>query len=226
MENIFKSAGIILSEKQLNQFKRYKELLLEYNERFNITAITDEEEIIKKHFIDSLTGSEFFEGKTHIDIGSGGGFPAIPNKIFNPSLDVTLLEATEKKCNFLNIVIKELELENIKVLNGRAEELAKKDGLRESFDICSARAVARLNTLSEYCLPFVKKGGLFIAFKGDADEEVKECTNAFKILGGQIKTVKKFDFYGAKRAIVVVEKIKNTPPAYPRGRGKERKNPL
>ena len=226
MENIFKSAGIELSQEQLNKFVRYKELLLEYNEKFNITAITDEEEIVKKHFIDSLMGCEFFDGKTYIDIGSGGGFPAIPIKIFMPNLEVTLLEATEKKCNFLNIVIKELNLENIKVLNGRAEELAKKDGLRESFDLCSARAVARLNTLCEYCIPFVKKGGKFISFKGDAEEEIAECDNAFKVLGGSLKTVKKFDFYGAKRTVVVIDKIKNTPPAYPRGRGKERKNPL
>lgn len=226
MKNLFLEFGFNLTEVQLNQFNRYKELLKEYNEKFNLTSITSDEEIVKKHFIDSLTGAEFLDGKKLIDVGSGGGFPAIPIKIFKPEIDVTLLEATEKKCNFLNIVISELKLENIRVINGRAEELSKKDEFRESFDYCSARAVARMNTLSEYCVPFIKVGGKFVALKGDAEEEILEAKNAFNILGVEIETVKKFDFYGAKRTIVVVKKIKNTPSKYPRGRGKERKNPL
>ncbi len=224
MKSLFIENGFNLSDEQLNKFERYKKLLKEYNAMFNITAITDDEEIVKKHFIDSLFGADYISGKL-IDVGSGGGFPAIPIKIYNDDIDVTLLEATEKKCNFLNIVIKELNLKNIRVVNGRAEELAKLN-FRESFDFASARAVARLNTLLEYCLPFVKKGGKFISYKGDAQEEVNECKNALKELGGEIETVKNFDFYGAKRSIVVVKKVKNTPPKYPRGKGKERKNPL
>ena len=226
MKELFLEFGFNLSDDQLNKFIRYKELLKEYNERFNITAITDDEEIVKKHFIDSLTGAEFLDGKKLIDVGSGGGFPAIPIKIFKPEIDVTLLEATEKKCNFLNIVINELGLKNIRVVNGRAEELSKTEKYRENFDYCSARAVARMNTLSEYCVPFVKVGGKFVALKGDAEEELVEAKNAFKVLGVEVETVKKFDFYGAKRTIAVLKKIKNTPNQYPRGRGKERKNPL
>lgn len=226
MKNLFLDFGFDLSDEQLNKFNRYKELLKEYNERFNITAITDDEEIVKKHFIDSLTGAEFLDGKKLIDVGSGGGFPAIPIKIFKPEIDVTLLEATEKKCNFLNIVINELGLENIRVINGRAEELSRTDAYREKYDYCSARAVARMNTLSEYCVPFIKVGGKFVALKGDAEEELTEAKNAFSVLGVEIETVKKFEFYGAKRTIAVLKKIKKTPTQYPRGRGKERKNPL
>ncbi|MBO5285898.1 MAG: 16S rRNA (guanine(527)-N(7))-methyltransferase RsmG [Clostridia bacterium] len=225
MKNYFIEKGILIDDNQVNLFNQYKDLLKEYNEKFNITAITDDEEIVKKHFVDSAIGAKYVKGKL-IDIGSGGGFPAIPIKIINPDIEVTMLEATEKKCMFLNVVIEKLGLTGITVLNGRAEELAKNIKYREAFDTCTARAVARLNTLSEYCLPFVKKGGSFVALKGDAEEEVKESLNAFSILGGKLKDKINYNLFESKRCIVIVDKIKNTPEKYPRGRGKERKSPL
>ena len=141
-------------------------------------------------------------------------------------LSLTMLEATGKKCEFLKTVARELGLENVTVLNDRAEILAKNANFRENFDVCTARAVARLNTLLEYCLPFVKVGGTFVSYKGDAFEEVKEAENAVKILGGKVKEVYEYTLEDAKRALITIEKVKNTPPKYPRGNGKERKNPL
>ncbi len=226
MKNYFNEIGIEITDGQIEKFNIYKDVLLKFNEMFNITTITEEEEIIKKHFIDSVIYADKLEGKTLIDIGSGGGFPAIPIKIMRDDLDVTLVEATGKKCTFLQEVIKELDLKNIKVINGRAEELALNPTLREKFDICTARAVARLNTLCEYCMPFVKVGGKFVSFKAESTEEVIEASNAIKTLGGKLNKVEKFDIFGNGRSVIIIDKEKNTPTKYPRGRGKERKNPL
>lgn len=231
MREIFKDFNISLSDIQQQRFDKYYNLLIEYNNKFNITAITDKKEVYIKHFIDSILVVDKFisndgQDLSMIDIGSGGGFPAIPIKIIKENLSLTLLEATGKKCEFLNAVIKELYLKNVTVKNGRAEDFAKREEFREKFDICSARAVARLNTLCEYCLPFVKVGGSFIAYKGDASEEVKESENALNILGGEYKSVFTYNLEDAKRTLVDVKKIKNTPKKYPRGNGKERKNPL
>lgn len=226
MENLFLSYGISLTKEQLEKFEKYYELLVFYNKKFNITAITDKEEVYKKHFVDSLIGVDKIKGKTLIDIGSGGGFPAIPLKIYDDSLFVTLVEATGKKCEFISEVIHQLGLEGAQVINDRSELLIKKAGMREGFDVCTARAVARLNTLLEYCLPFVKVGGRFVSYKGDANEEIIEAENAIKILGGKLVSCDEKELFGAKRQIVVVEKIKPTDPKYPRGNGKERKNPL
>ena len=226
MENLFLDYKINLNKNQLEKFEKYYDLLVFYNQKFNITAITEKTEVYKKHFIDSLLGVEFFDCGLLIDIGSGGGFPAIPLKIVNDSLDVTMLEATGKKCDFLNTVIKELDLKNIRVINGRAEEYAKNPKFRESFDYCTARAVARLNTLCEYCLPFVKKGGYFVSYKGDATDEFREVTNALKILGGKVEDIKTYLLEDAKRTLIKIKKENSTTPKYPRGNGKERKNPL
>lgn len=226
MKSFFNSYGINLSEKQLLMFEKYYELLIFYNEKFNITAITNKEEVYKKHFVDSILGAEFFDKGRLLDVGSGGGFPAIPLKIFNDELCVTMLEATGKKCEFLRAVINELNLINIDVVNDRAELLAKNNSYRESFDYCTARAVAMLNTLCEYCIPFVKKGGYFIAFKGDAEEEIVEAKKAIKILGGEIDKVKEYNLDDAKRTLIKIKKISETDKKYPRGNGKERKNPL
>ena len=141
-------------------------------------------------------------------------------------INLTLLEATGKKCEFLKTVVKELGLENVTVVNDRAETLSKNPSFRESFDVCTARAVARLNTLCEYCMPFVKVNGVFVSYKGDAVEEVKEANSAISILGGKLEEVKEYELDGAKRALITIKKIKNTPAKYPRGNGKERKNPL
>lgn len=226
MKKYFLEYGIELSDKQLESFEKYYDLLVFYNSKFNLTAITEREEVIKKHFIDSVLGVDNLVGNKLIDIGSGGGFPAIPIKIMKNDLSVTLLEATGKKCEFLKTVIKELNLENIEVINNRAEILAKDPLYRESFDLCSARAVARLNTLLEYCMPFVKVGGKFVSYKGDSTDEVLEAQNAVKILGGKLIEVKNYLLDGAKRSLIVIKKEKPTDKKYPRGNGKERKNPL
>ena len=226
MNQLFEQYNIKISDSEYRQFEKYYALLCEYNEKFNITAITDKNEVFLKHFIDSALGLEFFKGSNFIDIGSGGGFPALPILILNKNIHGTLLEATGKKCEFLNVVIKELGLSNATVINGRAEELAIKPEFRERFDLVSARAVARLNTLSEYCIPFIKVGGKFIAYKGDADDEIVEAKNAIKILGAQVERVEKYELDGAKRTLIEIQKIIHTDKKYPRGRGKERKNPL
>lgn len=226
MKEIFLDYKVNVNDEQLKLFDIYYKTLIEYNEKFNITAITEKEEVYKKHFLDSVINSQKLKSGKLIDVGSGGGFPALPIKIMNSDLHVSLLEATGKKCTFLKEVINRLGLSNTQVINNRAEELAKDLKYREQFDFCSARAVARLNTLLEYTLPFVKVGGKFIAFKGDATEEIKESSNALKVLGGEIEDVFEFDFYGAKRTIITIKKVKTTPIKYPRGRGLERKSPL
>ena len=226
MKNIFNKYQINLTEEQLKKFEKYYELLVFYNEKFNITAITENSEVYKKHFVDSVLGVDKVCGQTLIDIGSGGGFPAIPIKIVKEDIKLTMLEATGKKCEFLKTVVKELGLNNVTVINGRAEDLAKKEEYREKFDVCTARAVARLNSLCEYCMPFVKVNGTFVAYKGDSKEEVVESQNAIKILGGKIKEVVEYNLDDASRSLVCIEKIKNTDKKYPRGNGKERKNPL
>lgn len=211
-----------------DKFELFKELLKEHNKMYNLTSVCDDEGIYFKHFLDSVAGEEFFdEGASVAEIGSGGGFPSIPLKIVRDDLRFTLVESTGKKCNYLNTVVDKLGLSGVKVLNIRAEDGAKDKALREKFDICCARAVARLNTLSEYCLPFVKVGGKFIAYKGDCDGEIEEAANAIKTLGGEIEKVVRYELENCgKRTLVVVRKIRSTPSNYPRGNGKERKNPL
>lgn len=226
MEKIFEEFDIELTEKQAEKLEKYYELLIEWNEKFNLTAITERRDVYIKHFVDSLLFYKELKCGKLLDVGSGGGLPAVPLAIVNEDLSVTMLEATGKKCEFLEEVIKELELKNARVINGRAEELAKNAGFRESFDICTARAVARLNLLCEYCLPLVKKGGIFAAFKGNGEEELIEAENAIKLLGGKLKEVKKRDLEGAERELILIEKVSLTPEKYPRANGRIRKNPL
>ena len=184
------SLNIELDEEQRNSFIIYKELLKEWNQKINITSITEDVEIDIKHFLDSLTpiSTNLIHGKKRlIDIGTGGGFPGIPLKVYNKDLDVTLLDSLNKRIIFLDEVIKSLNLKNIEAIHGRAEELGRKAEYRERYDICISRAVASLDTLSEYCMPFVKVGGYFIAMKGpDVEEELKESEKAINILGGKI----------------------------------------
>ena len=226
MRNLFINYNVNITDEQFEKFEKYYELLVFYNEKFNITNITEKREVFVKHFIDSILGVDKICEKTLIDVGSGGGFPAIPIKIMKDDLTVTMLEATGKKCNFLNAVIKELNLKNICVINGRAEDLAKDVKYRENFDVCTARAVARLNTLCEYCMPFVKVGGTFVSYKANAQEELKEAESAIKILGGKIKDVYNYNLEDANRTLISVEKVYKTDKKYPRGNGKERKSPL
>lgn len=226
MKSYFESLNINVSDRQIEKFEKYYELLIFYNSKFNITAITEREEVIKKHFIDSVLGVDRISGNMLIDIGSGGGFPAIPIKIMKEDISLTMIEATGKKCEFLKTVAKELNLENVFVINGRAEDLAKKDEYREKYDICTARAVARLNTLMEYCMPFVKENGIFLSYKGDAKEELDESQNAIKVLGGKLKENYIYSLFDAKRQLISIEKIKSTPLIYPRTNAMIRKKPL
>lgn len=225
MTDLFKNAGFFLDGEKLELFEKYYEILSFYNEKFNLTAITEKSEVYLKHFVDSLTGAKFINGD-FLDVGSGGGFPAVPIKILKPELKATLLEATGKKCEFLRELIKELGLKNTEVICGRAEELAHDKFYREKFEFCTARAVAALPALCEYCLPFVKKGGKFVAYKGDAEKEISDAENAVKILGGRLEKTEKIDLSGNLRTIIVINKENKTPEEYPRANAKIRKKPL
>ena len=246
--NIFlkdlKELNISLSENQLCQFMQYYELLIEWNQVMNLTAITDFDEVCKKHFIDSLSlikaydensdiNSEnkikLYSSVSVIDIGTGAGFPGIPLKIVFPDMKITLLDSLNKRINFLQTVINELELKNIEAIHGRAEDFAGKGKLREKYDLCVSRAVANLSTLSEYCLPYVKVGGKFISYKSEKiAEEMAGAEKAIAILGGKVEKQVKFmlpdsDIY---RNLVVVYKCKNTPAKYPRKAGIPAKEPI
>ncbi|MCH5148661.1 MAG: 16S rRNA (guanine(527)-N(7))-methyltransferase RsmG [Clostridiales bacterium] len=217
------------NEEYLKKFELFREILTEYNKKCNLTSILEKKDMYIKHFLDSVIPEELFPLNSKvIEIGSGGGFPSIPLKIVRDDLSFTLVESTGKKCKYLEETVKKLALVGVKVLNIRAEEGGRKQELREKFDIAEARAVAALNTLSEYCLPFVKVGGLFIAYKGDVEKELEESKNAIEILGGAIEKVYSYSLPedSGKRNVVVIKKIKKTPEKYPRGRGLERKKPL
>lgn len=232
LENGSLELGVELNEEKLNKFLRYKDLLKEWNEKINITTITDDLEINQKHFLDSITPfiTGLFKGeKKIIDIGTGGGFPGLPLKIINQNLHVTLLDSLNKRIIFLNEVIKELNLQDIHAIHGRAEEFSRTEKYREKYDICISRAVASLDTLSEYCLPFVKLGGHFISMKGpEVDDELKLSKNAIDILGGKLVETKMLTIPGTDitHSLIIIEKIKETSTKYPRGGGKPRKNPL
>lgn len=224
--------GIILSDQQLSQFYKYYEMLIEWNEKMNLTAITEFEEVIKKHFLDSLSIGRILKQDSSIsilDIGTGAGFPGIPIKIAFPNTEITLMDSLNKRVNFLNEVIDTLGLEKIEALHGRAEDFAKKGMLRETFDICVSRAVANLSSLSEFCLPYVKAGGIFISYKSEkAMEEIDLSKNAVSILGGGNICCDTFLLPGTdfSRTLVKIEKIKETPAKYPRKAGTPVKQPL
>lgn len=211
-----------------DRFETLRNFLGDNNKKFNLTAITDKKETYIKHFLDSVAGEKYFPSNAVVaEIGSGGGFPSLPLKIIREDLSFLLIESTGKKCTYLKEAVDKLKLDCVKVLNARAEDAAREVINREKFDISVARAVARLNTLTEYCLPFVKPGGRFIAYKGDCDDEIKEAEKAFKLLGGEIETIDRYILPdGGKRTLVVVKKVNPTPRAYPRGQGKERKSPI
>ncbi len=223
---------IELSDLQKDKFLNYKLLLQEWNKKIDITTIIEDEEVDIKHFLDSLTvvSTDIFEGrKKLIDIGTGGGFPGVPLKIYNEDLDITLMDSLNKRIKFLDDVIDKLGFENIVATHGRAEELSLTREYREQYDICVSRAVAQLNTLAEYCLPFVRPGGHFVSMKGpDSEAEVREAKNAIELLGGKLVAnynvrIPESDI---SHSIVVIEKVRNTPKKYPRGGCKPRKKPL
>ena len=229
MQEILNGYENLLKGEKKEIFDAFQALLLEYNEKYNLTSILEDKEIFYKHFLDSVAGERFFKQNANVaEIGSGAGFPSIPLKLVRDDLSFDLFESVGKKCEFLNAVVEKLSLKNVRVYNLRAEDCAKKVEFREKYDFVTARAVARMNTLSEYCLPFVKVGGLFIAYKGGNDEEIYQAETAYKILGGKMEKVIRYalPFDYGERTLAIVKKIKNTPPKYPRGQGKERKQPL
>ena len=224
--------GISFDEEIYNNFIKYKDLIKEWNEKINLTAITEDEDIIKKHFIDSIKIYKFSplkECKKIMDIGTGAGFPGIPMKIIDSSKEIVLLDSLNKRIKFLNEVVNELALTNITTLHGRAEDYSRKEEYREKSDAVVSRAVANLAVLSEFCIPYVKLGGYFVAMKGPAiDEEIKEGENAISTLGGKIKDIIKVQIEESdlQHNLVVIKKIKNTPQKYPRKAGILSKNPL
>lgn len=225
---------IDLDDKQIYQFYQYYELLTEWNSFMNLTAITEFNEVLKKHFIDSVSLIKAVPGLSEkpyslIDVGTGAGFPGVPLKIAFPKLKITLLDSLNKRVQFLNEVVNNLQLSDITVIHGRAEDFARPDQLRESFDLCVSRAVANLTVLSEYCIPFVKKGGRFVSYKSEKIiEEFESAENAIKILGGKFDNQIEFrlpysDIY---RNLFIIKKEKNTPLKFPRKAGIPSKEPL
>lgn len=234
-----KKAKIEISDQQCYQLLQYYELLVERNKVMNLTAITEFKEVVDKHFVDSLALIALFGGqnetkaavlgKSMIDLGTGAGFPGIPLKIVFPELKIVLLDSLNKRIMFLNDVINELGLENIDAYHGRAEEFGRQKNYREQFDFCVSRAVANLSTLSEYCLPFVKVGGSFIAYKsGSIEQEVNEARRAVRVMGGNLIEVKSFLLpqTDIERTLVHIKKSDQTPKAYPRKAGKPSKEPI
>lgn len=239
MNQLYENAlkiNIQLSDHQLQQFSLYYEMLIETNKVMNLTAITEKEEVITKHFLDSLVLATVYPDicnpeleLTVLDLGTGAGFPGIPLKIAFPHLQITLMDSLNKRVKFLQSLIDRLELSEITAVHGRAEEAAKNAAYREQFDLCVSRAVANLSTLSEYCIPFVKIGGKCISYKAaEIEEEVEDAQEAIHILGGELTEVKKIVLpdTNIERSFVFINKIKNTPKAYPRKAGMASKEPI
>lgn len=231
-EKDLEELNINLEKRQICHFLQYYELLVEWNSFMNLTAITDFDEVIKKHFIDSLSlikAIDLSKNYSVIDIGTGAGFPGIPLKIAFPNLEITLLDSLNKRIKFLNEVIEKLGLENIETIHGRAEDFAKDKNYRQSYDLCVSRAVANLSTLSEYCLPYVKTGGKFISYKSEKiTDEMNAAKKAISILGGNISGQVDFNLPDSDiyRNLFIIEKIKDTPMKYPRKAGLPSKEPI
>lgn len=232
LKNRMDRLQIETNENMLEQFDLFYHLLVKWNKVMNLTGITEYEEVVEKHFADSLSLARFLDlNKIHtvIDVGTGAGFPGIPLKIAFPHLKVVLLDSLNKRINFLNEVIAKLDLREIHTIHGRAEEYARKPEYREQFDLCVSRAVANLSVLSEYCIPYIRVGGIFVPYKsGEIDEEVAASRKAVDILGGQIDHVEKFQLPDTDihRSFVFINKIKNTQKKYPRKAGTPAKEPL
>lgn len=232
LDRAAKDVGVELTEEKYNKFISYMRLLQEWNEKINLTAITEDEEIIKKHFIDSIKAfkrEEFKNSKNMIDVGTGAGFPGIPIAIINPNIKVTLLDSLNKRVNFLNTVIEKLELKNIVTVHSRAEDGARNKMYREQFDLATSRAVANMSVLSEYCLPYVKVGGRLIALKGPSvSEEIEDSRAAIQKLGGELEGVMPVEIEDSdlKHNLVIVKKVKPCSKVYPRKAGTISKNPI
>ncbi|HEY4599836.1 MAG TPA: 16S rRNA (guanine(527)-N(7))-methyltransferase RsmG [Cerasibacillus sp.] len=224
--------GIVLTKRQLEQFSIYYQTLVEWNEKMNLTAITDKEEVYLKHFYDSVSVAFYHEFKNdkHIcDVGAGAGFPSIPLKICFPHLDITIVDSLKKRIGFLEHLAEKLQLENVSFYHDRAETFGKNKQFRETFDIVLARAVARMSVLSELCLPLVKNGGLFIAMKGaQGKEELLKAQKAIRVLGGKVKKTYLLTLpkEGSERTIICIDKMKSTPKKYPRKPGTPNRSPI
>ena len=229
LQNILIQNGI--AESTADDFYKYFELLCEWNEKINLTAITEEDEVAIKHFLDSLNAANgIVSGQMSvIDVGTGAGFPGLPVKIANPDIKLTLVDSLQKRIGFLNEVVAALGLNGVETVHSRAEELGVNPGYREKYDVCVSRAVANLTTLCELCLPFVKVGGLFVSLKGPkANEEAEDAKNAIRILGGSLVEIKSYDLSDTdlNHNIVIIKKISHTPTKYPRKAPKPAKEPL
>ena len=222
--------SISLTDKQLDQFCMYYEILVEKNKVMNLTGITEWDEVLEKHFLDSISlirAIDLDKELSVMDMGTGAGFPGIPLKIAFPKLKVTLADSLNKRVLFLQEVIDALGLEDIEAIHGRAEDLARDKNYRQQYDLSVSRAVANLSTLSEYCLPFVKIGGQFISYKsGECEDEVEACRKAVFVLGGKIKEVIKFELGDSGRSFIVIDKVNGTPKEYPRKAGTPSKKPI
>ncbi len=232
LEDGCQAFGVTLTDKQIEQFEKYYELLVEWNKVMNLTGITEFDEVMQKHFVDSAAAAKYVEMEkvnSLIDVGTGAGFPGIPLKIVYPHIQVTLLDSLNKRIKFLEEVVDNLGLTGIETVHGRAEDAAKKAEYREQFDLSVSRAVANLASLTEYCLPFVKVGGKFVSYKSvSVDEEITQSKKAVYVLGGEIGKVEKFNLpeSNMERALVIVEKKRSTPKKYPRKAGMPTKEPL
>ena len=224
--------GITLSEKQISQFMTYYDLLVEWNSFMNLTAITEFNEVIDKHFIDSLAICEYVDfknGDSLIDIGTGAGFPGIPLKIVFPELRITLLDSLNKRIKFLDTVIESLGLENVETIHGRAEDFAKQQSYREKYDFVISRAVANLATLSELCIPFAKEDKYFVSYKAEkCNEELEDAKKAISILGGKVEKQIEYKLPDTdmNRNLLLIKKVKSTPNKYPRKAGTPAKEPI
>lgn len=232
LEDGSKEFGIHLNPIQIDQFLQYKDLLLEWNEKMNLTAITEDKDIIIKHFLDSISIGKFFDfssTETVIDIGTGAGFPGIPLKIAYPNIKITLMDSLNKRIEFLREVVSKLSLNGAKPVHGRAEELGQDKLHREAYDVSVSRAVAHLSVLAEYTLPFIKVGGIFLCMKSiNCDEEIEASKKAITVLGGKIVDQKDvhIPFSDISHRIIFIKKEKETPSKYPRKPGKPSKNPI
>lgn len=228
---LLKKWNIELSDYQLSQFEKYYELLIEWNSFMNLTAITDKDEVVLKHFVDSLAILNYMDvsDKKLIDVGTGAGFPGIPLKIVCPGLDVCLVDSLNKRVNFLNNVIDTLNLTNINTIHSRAEDLAHNSVYREKYDFCVPRAVANLSTLTELCVPFVKPGGYFIPYKSEkSNEEIEASRKAINVLGGKIDRVENYILPGSdiNRTLIFIKKVSQSSTKYPRKAGTPAKEPI
>lgn len=228
LKDLFKKYNINLNDFQIEQFEKYFSMLIETNKVMNLTAITEEDDVAVKHFLDSALPEKFFsQNAAVIDIGSGAGFPALPLKIVRPDLKITMVDSLNKRIGFLNDVIEKLNIEGANAVHSRAEDFAKNN--REKFDAAVARAVAPLNTLVEYLLPFVKVGGVCIIYKSSKlAEELENSQKAIEILGAKVEKIEKYyiEEKELEREILILKKIKNTPPKYPRDKNKPKLNPI